>query len=61
MQTPTFEWYTVKLVVRIGHQKNTCYTEIGLCVQNKDTFLSWVVDTIERAYVVVILSPEDKK
>ena len=35
-QTPIFEWYGTWLVVKNRHQNDTCYNEIGLCVQNVD-------------------------
>ena len=35
-----------RLVVKNGHQKDTCYKEIGLCAQNKDTVLGSVVNRI---------------
>lgn len=28
--TPIIDWYMVRLVVKSGHYKDTCYVEIGL-------------------------------
>jgi hypothetical protein len=33
MQMPILEWYTARLMVKNGHQKDMCYDEIGLCAQ----------------------------
>ena len=42
-----------RLVVKNdGHQKDTCYNEIGLCAQNKDTILGIVVNIIKRTSVI---------
>jgi hypothetical protein len=41
-----------RLVVMTGHQKDTCYNEIGLCAQNKDTVLGSVVNRLGRANVI---------
>ena len=41
-----------RLVVKNGHQKETCYNELELCAQNKDNVLGSVVNTIGRAYVI---------
>ena len=39
---PTFEWYMVKYVVNMEHQKHRCNNEIGVCAQNLDTTLGLV-------------------
>lgn len=31
--TPNLEWSIARHVVKIGHQKDTCYKEIELCTQ----------------------------
>ena len=36
-QIAIFEWYMARLVVMKGHQKDTCYNDIGLCAQVVDT------------------------
>lgn len=41
-----------KAVVENGHQKDTCYKEIGLRAQNIDTIVGSVGNTIERAGVI---------
>ena len=38
-RTPIFEWYMARLVVKNGHQNDTCYNAIGLCAQNLHTNL----------------------
>ena len=50
---PIFEWSMARFVPNNRHQKVTYYNEIGLCVQNFDTTLGLIVNTIERAYVNV--------
>ena len=40
-----------RLVVKNGHQKDTCYIAIGLRAQNVDTILSSIINTIGRANV----------
>ena len=50
-QTPIFEWYMARLVVKNGHQKD--YNEIGLCAQNEDIIPGFAADTSRRvAYVI---------
>lgn len=39
------------LVVKNGHQKDTCYIAIGLCAENVDTILSSITNKIGRANV----------
>jgi len=34
IQTPIFEWYVTKLVLEIGHQEDSCYDGVEICVQN---------------------------
>jgi hypothetical protein len=34
IQTPIFEWYVTKLVLETGHQEDSCYDEVEICVQN---------------------------
>ena len=36
--TPIFEWYMARLVVKIGHQNDTCHDEMELCAQSMDMF-----------------------
>ena len=36
------------------HQKDTCYDEIGLCVQNIDTILGTIVNIIIRRVYVIL-------
>ena len=45
--------YMSRLMLRTDTQKDTCYNEIGLCAQNKDTILGSIVNTNGRAYVIV--------
>jgi len=52
MQTPMFDQYMARLVIKIKHQKGICSDEIDLCAQNKDTILGSVLNSIERAYVI---------
>ena len=40
--TLVFEWCMRRLVVNNIHQKGSCYTEIGLCAQNKDIVSSYL-------------------
>lgn len=40
-----------RLVVKDGHQKDTCYIAVGLCAQNVDTIPSSTTNTIGRANV----------
>jgi hypothetical protein len=39
------------LQLRRGHDKDTCYHEIGHCVCNIDTILGSIGITIKRAYI----------
>lgn len=50
--TPTFEWLVATLVVKYGHQIDTCYNKIELCVQNLDILLSSIVNTVDKAYAI---------
>ena len=51
--TPLFEWCMARIVVKNGHQKDTCYNEIGLCAQHISTILgSLVNNTIGRMYLI---------
>ena len=52
MQTPMFEQYMTRLVIKIEHQKDICSDEIDLRAQNKDTILGSVLNSIGRAYVI---------
>jgi hypothetical protein len=49
---PIFEWYIARLLIKLGHQNDTCYTEIGLCAQNTNTVLGSVGNTIDVIYVI---------
>ena len=40
-----------RFVVKNEHQKDTCYDEIGVCVQNVLNNLCFIVNMIGRAYV----------
>lgn len=57
--TPLFEWYMAGFVVKNKHQKAMCYDEIGLCIQNILTILGSILDTIGRAYVIVLKKREN--
>ena len=37
------EWLVTRHVLKNGHQKDTCYDEIGLCSQNVDIVLDLIV------------------
>ena len=50
--TPIFEQYMARLIVKNGHQKDTCYNEIALCAQNLDAVLGSIFNTIWRDYVI---------
>ena len=45
--------YVTMLVIKNGHQKDTCRNEIGLYVQNVDTILGWIVTTFGRVLEIV--------
>lgn len=48
-----------RLVVKNMHQADTRYDEIELCAQtNLDNTLGSKVNTIERAYVIIVREPE---
>lgn len=50
---PSIEWNMTKLVVlENGHQKNTCYNKITLCVESVDTILDSIINTIAKAYAI---------
>ena len=42
-----------RLVVKNGHQKDSCHYESGLCAQSIDTILGSIVNTIGKANVIV--------
>jgi hypothetical protein len=45
MHTNIFVCYMTRLVVKIIHQENVRYDDVGLCAQNKDCIItSWVVN-----------------
>ena len=41
-------------VVKNGHLKDVCCHEIGLYAQNIDTILDSIMNTIGRAYVIIL-------
>ena len=41
-----------KLVVKIEHQKDMCYNEIGLCVKNLDIILGSIANKNKRDYMI---------
>ena len=44
----TFEWYIGELLVKNGHQKNTCYDEIGFCAKYMVTSMTSTVNKIQE-------------
>lgn len=40
------------LIVKNGHQKDTCYIEIAQCVENKDIILGLVAYTSGKPYLI---------
>ena len=49
--TLIFEWYVIRCGFKNGHQKDMCFKELGLCVQNMPTVLNSTVNIVEEAYV----------
>ena len=47
------ERYMARLVVKNGHQKDSCHYECGLCAQSIYTILGSIVNIIGRANVIV--------
>ena len=45
--TPTFEWYMLRYKSNNEHQKEMCYKQNGLRVQNLVTILGSIVNMIE--------------
>ena len=52
-RTPIFKWYMARLVVKNGHQNDTCYYEIGLHSQNIDTILGQHLTHLGGVYVII--------
>jgi hypothetical protein len=42
-----------RLSVKIGHQTKTCYDDIGVCVQNVNTLLGFILNTIGMTNVII--------
>lgn len=38
-RTFIFVWYMTSFIIKYGHQKDTCYDEIGLCPQIMSTLV----------------------
>ena len=55
--THVFEWYALRLIVKVVHQKHTCYDEIELSFSNISTFDSQRVHFHElRIFIPPFLS-----
>lgn len=53
--TLIIEWYMARLIVKNGHQKNTCHDETRLCSQNIYIISTSLVTTIiGRACVIAL-------
>lgn len=44
--------YMTRLVVKNKYKHETCYNEVGLCVQNSDTILSSIMHTIRKVNMI---------
>lgn len=49
---PTFEWYTTRLVITSGCQKNICHNEIEVHAQNTHNIRGSIVNTFKSTYVI---------
>lgn len=51
-KAPLFDLYIARLMVKIGHQNNTCHNEVGLCAHDINTILNAIVNAIGRIYMI---------
>ena len=49
MYTPCIFVVYVGLIVKKGHQKNSCSDDIGSCLQNKEIIVRMEMETFGRA------------
>ena len=46
IRAPIVEWYVIRYEPKIGHQKDMCSKQIGLCAQNMLTIIAPIMNMI---------------